>query len=81
MTTPKKPVKARVSALGLPELVRLLDGSEESEKAVRADWWTEYGGRVNEATGKIEFPVPTFAPCPYEDCPDCKLERAADGHR
>ncbi|MEX3103414.1 MULTISPECIES: hypothetical protein [unclassified Streptomyces] len=68
-------MNTRVSALGLPQLVRLLDGPEEPETALRADWWTEYGGRLDEATGKIELPMPTFAPCPYEDCPDCKLER------
>lgn len=72
---PGKAVNARVSALGLPQLVRLLDGSEEPETALRADWWSEYGGRLDEAMGKIALPVPTFAPCPYEDCPDCKLER------
>ncbi|KND32112.1 hypothetical protein IQ63_24075 [Streptomyces acidiscabies] len=64
-----------MSFLGPPQLVRLLDGSEEPETAARADWWSEYGGRLDEATGEIELPMPTFAPCPYEDCPDCKLER------
>ncbi|MFM9615013.1 hypothetical protein DF268_32475 [Streptomyces sp. V2] len=68
---------ARVSALGPPALVRLLDGTEE---APLTDWRTEYGGVLNVRTGEIELPTPTFTPCPYENCPDCERE-AAHGHR
>jgi len=57
----------RVSAVGEPQLVRLLDGTEE----VRTDWRTEYGGVLNVRTGEVELPTPTFAPCPYENCCEC----------
>jgi len=69
--TPGKPVNGRVSALRLPRPARLLGGSEEPEVTPGADWWSEYGGRLDEATGEIQLPVPTFAPCPYEECPEC----------
>ena len=57
----------RVSAVGEPQLVRLLDGAEEA----RTDWRTECGGVLNIRTGEIELPTPTFAPCPYENCSEC----------
>ncbi|MEX3104368.1 MULTISPECIES: hypothetical protein [unclassified Streptomyces] len=71
---------ARVSALGPPALVQLLDGTEEADASPLTDWRTEYGGVLNVQTGEIELPTPTFTPCPYENCPDCKRE-AAHGDR
>ncbi|MDX3387993.1 hypothetical protein PV682_42125 [Streptomyces niveiscabiei] len=71
---------ARVSALGKPQLVQLLDGTEEAAEAPLMDWRTEYGGVPNVQTGEIELPTPTFAPCPYENCPECPQE-AAHGDR
>lgn len=64
----------RVSALGEPQLVRLLDGTEVPAAASLTDWWKEYGGRLDEATGEIEFPAPVYPPCPVPDCSDCKAE-------
>ncbi|WP_416971992.1 hypothetical protein [Streptomyces sp. 4F14] len=68
------PANARVSALGVPHLVQLLDGTEDP------DWRTEYGGTLDPTTGKVELPTPTYTPCPCENCPDCTHE-AAHGHR
>ena len=62
---------ARVSALGEPRFVRLLDGTEEAGAGPLADWRTEYGGVLNVRTGEVELPTPTFAPCPFENCPEC----------
>lgn len=67
---------ARVSALGPPTLVQLIDGTEETDTAPLADWRTEYGGVLNVQTGEIELPTPTFAPCPYENCPECTKRTA-----
>ena len=38
----------------------------------RTDWRVEYGGVLNVRTGEVELPAPTFAPCPYENCPECE---------
>ncbi|MFM9446856.1 hypothetical protein [Streptomyces acidiscabies] len=54
-----------MSALGEPQLVQLMDGTEE------ADWRTEYGGVLNVRTGEVELPTPPVPPCPYENCPEC----------
>ncbi|WP_075731492.1 hypothetical protein [Streptomyces acidiscabies] len=66
---------ARVSALGEPQLVRLLDGTEEATEAPLTDWRTAYGGVLNVQTGEIELPVPPYPVCPFEDCPDCESAR------
>ena len=66
-----KPGSGCVCALDLPQPVRLLDGSEEPEVTPGADWWSEYGGRPDEATGEIQILVPTFPPCPHGNCPEC----------
>ncbi|WP_416972604.1 hypothetical protein [Streptomyces sp. 4F14] len=65
-------LNARVSALGTPQFVKILDGTEEPETT---NWRTEYGGSRDEATGKVELPTPAFTPCPFENCPDCERER------
>ncbi|KND31952.1 hypothetical protein [Streptomyces acidiscabies] len=69
-----RPANARVTALGEPRLVRLLDGAEDP------DWRTEYGGTLNPTTGKVELPTPAYTPCPYKNCPECARE-ATRGHR
>ncbi|QNP71100.1 hypothetical protein IAG44_17755 [Streptomyces roseirectus] len=71
----------RASALGKPQLVQLMDGTEEeTDAASLTDWRTEYGGVLNPRTGEIELPTQTFAPCPYPDCTEC-AEEASNGHR
>lgn len=61
----------RVSAVGLPQVVRLLDRPEEPEE----DWRIAYGGTVDPESGRAELPVPVYPPCPFEACPDCAAER------
>ncbi|MHC5903856.1 hypothetical protein ACVNF4_08095 [Streptomyces sp. S6] len=65
---------ARASALGKPQLVQLLDVTEEADTAPPTDWRTEYGGVLNVRTGEVELPTPMFVPCPYENCPECARE-------
>jgi len=69
-----RPKPTRVTALGEPHLVQLLDGTEDP------DWRTEYGGTRDPATGRVELPAPTFVPCPYPNCPECARE-ATRGRR
>ncbi|MFM9615974.1 hypothetical protein DF268_43595 [Streptomyces sp. V2] len=66
---------ARVSALGELRLGQM-DGTEEADMTPLTDWRTEYGGVLNVQTGEIELPMPTFAPCPYENCPECAKRTA-----
>ncbi|MDX3386544.1 hypothetical protein PV682_34615 [Streptomyces niveiscabiei] len=68
------PPNARVTALGEPQLVQLLDDTEDS------DWRTEYGGTLDPTTGRVELPAPAYTPCPYDNCPECAREETR-GHR
>lgn len=69
MTTPARRVDGRVSALPDPELVSLADGPVSG-------WWTQYGGRLDPASGVIAFPRYTLPPCPFP-CDRCKGGRDA----
>lgn len=71
------PLNARVSVLGEPLLVQLLDGTEEGDTAPLTDRCAEYG---EVQTGEVELPPPAFAPRPCVNRPDCKRE-AGNGHR
>ncbi len=66
MTAPAKRVRARVSALTEPELVSL---PEDGNGPSKRDWWEQYGGRLDLASGVIAFLPNSLPPCR----PDCSL--------
>jgi hypothetical protein len=68
VTAPAKRVSTRLSVLPEPELVSLPeDGQEPSER----DWWAQYGGRLDLASGVIAFPPRSLPPCPLPECSLC----------
>ncbi|GGW18669.1 hypothetical protein GCM10018980_58550 [Streptomyces capoamus] len=71
MTVPQKPADARVSALPAPELVSLVEGSE---RPADGDWWAQYGGTLDPASGVIAFPPKSLPPCPFP-CELCARRR------
>jgi hypothetical protein len=73
VSAPQKRVSARQSALPAPELVSLVDGSD---RPADGDWWTEYGGTLDPASGVIKFPPRSLPPCPFP-CERCRQREGA----
>lgn len=68
------------SSLPAPQLVRLVDPSEEPYEGSSVGWWTAYGGALDVSSGVIALPGPYHPTSPFHpaDCPYCGVLLPAD---
>lgn len=65
MTIPESTLSDRQADLPSPELVGLVDASEDPSEG---EWWQAYGGQLDVASGVIAFPLGAAPPCPFAEC-------------
>jgi hypothetical protein len=74
MMSPTTRLNRRMRALPAPELVSLVEGSEGRSEG---DWWTQYGGALDPASGVIAFPPRSLPPCRVPNCRRCETRGTA----